>query len=100
MLVISGDTGSGYQLLDIASDTITVQGNYTNAVLMTVRGNPVREEWALANSNGIDFLDGNLSLIARVTGWSRGKCDILGNDIQPGREVSLFCVLADWACHL
>jgi hypothetical protein len=33
---------------------------------MTVRGNPVRNEWAVANNNGIDFLDPNLNLVARV----------------------------------
>ena len=83
VLVISGDTGAGYQLLDIASDTITVQGNYTNAVLMTVRGNPVREEWALANSNGIDFLDGNLSLIARVQAGLAGSATYWGMTYSP-----------------
>jgi hypothetical protein len=66
VLVASGDTSGAYQLLDIASDTIAAKGNYSNATIMTVRGNPARSEWAVANSNGIDFLDANLNRIATV----------------------------------
>lgn len=66
VLIASGDTSGGYYLLDVASDTITKQGAYSNAVIMTVRGNPVRNEWAVANSNGIDFFDANLSLVASL----------------------------------
>jgi IPT/TIG domain len=66
VLIASGDTSGAYQLLDVASDTITLQGAYSNATIMTVRGNPVRNEWAIANSNGIDFRDANLNLIANV----------------------------------
>ncbi len=68
VLVASGDTSGAYQLLDVASDTITAQGAYSNATIMTVRGNPAREEWAIANSNGIDFRDGSLNLVANVSG--------------------------------
>lgn len=66
VLVASGDTSGAYQLLDVSTDTVTAQGAYSNATIMTVRGNPVRDEWAVANSNGIDFLDANLNLVARV----------------------------------
>lgn len=66
VLIASGDTGGGYELLDVASDTIVKQANYSNATIMTVRPNPVRDEWAIANSNGIDFFDANLNLIATV----------------------------------
>jgi len=90
VMVISGDTGAAYQLLDITSDTITVQGNYTNAVLMTVRGNPVREEWALANSNGVDFLDGNLSLIARVSLPLAGSLTYWGMTYSPDGKYLYF----------
>ncbi len=66
VLVASGDTSGAYQLLDVATDTIVAQGAYSNATIMTVRGNPVRDEWAVANSNGIDFFDSGLNLIASV----------------------------------
>ena len=66
VLIVSGDTSGAYQLLDVVSDTIATQGSYSNATIFTVRGNPVRGEWAVANSNGIDFLDSNLNLIAHV----------------------------------
>lgn len=66
VLIASGDTSGAYQLLDVVSDTITTQGSYSNATIFTVRGNPVQGEWAVANSNGIDFLDGNLNLAAHV----------------------------------
>jgi IPT/TIG domain len=66
VLVASGDTSGAYQLLDVASDTITAKGAYSNATIMTVRGNPVRSEWAVANSNGMDFLDSQLNLIAHI----------------------------------
>lgn len=66
VLVASGDSSGAYQLLDVSSDTVTLQGAYSNATIMTVRGNPVRNEWAIANSNGIDFRDANLNLIANV----------------------------------
>jgi hypothetical protein len=67
VLVASGDTSGAYQLLDVASDTVSAQGAYSNATIMTIRSNPVRNEWAIANSNGVDFLDANLNLIARVS---------------------------------
>ncbi len=66
VLIASGDTSGAYQLLDVASDTIAAQGSYSNATIFTVRGNPVRAEWAVANGNGLDFLDGNLNLTAHV----------------------------------
>lgn len=66
VLLASGDTSGAYQLLDVGSDSITAQGAYSNATIMTVRGNPARNEWAVANSNGVDFLDGNLNLTARI----------------------------------
>ena len=67
VLVTSGDTSGAYQLLDVASDTITARGAYSsNATIMTVRGNPARNEWAIANSNGVDFFDSNLNLLASV----------------------------------
>jgi hypothetical protein len=90
VLVLSGDTGAGYQLLDIASDTIVVQGNYANAVLMTVRGNPVRGEWAVANSNGIDFLDGNMNLIARVPAVLAGSSTYWGMTYSPDGKYLYF----------
>jgi hypothetical protein len=90
VLVVSGDTGAGYQLLDVATDTITAQGNYANAVLMTVRGNPVREEWALANNNGIDFLDGNLNLIARVPAGLVGSSTYWGMTYSPDGKYLYF----------
>lgn len=90
VLVLSGDTGAGYQLLDVASDTITAQGNYTNAVLMTVRGNPVLEQWAVANSNGIDVLDGNLNLIARVSAGLAGSSTYWGMTYSPDGKYLYF----------
>lgn len=66
VLVASGDTSGAYQLLDVASDTVVSQQAYSNATIMNVRGNPTRDEWAVANSNGIDFLDSKLNLLARV----------------------------------
>jgi hypothetical protein len=66
VLVASGDTSGAYQLLDVASDIVTLQSAYSNATIMTVRGNPVRSEWAIANSNGVDFRDANLNLIANI----------------------------------
>lgn len=90
VLVLSGDTEAGYQLLDIASDTIAVQGNYANAVLMTVRGNPVQEEWAVANSNGIDFLDGNLNFIARVPAGFAGSLTYWGMTYSPDGKYLYF----------
>ena len=78
VLVASGDTGAAYQLLDVASDAIVAQGNYTNAVIMTVRGNPKKTEWAVANSNGVDFLDANLNLIANVPAFFVGSVTYWG----------------------
>ena len=78
VLVASGDTSGAYQLLDVASDSITAQGAYSNAVIMTVRGNPVSSEWALANSNGVDFLDKNLNFIARVPATFSGSITYWG----------------------
>src|SRR5437660_5943514 len=57
---------------------------------MTVRGNPVREEWALANSNGIDFLDGNLSLIARVQAGLEGSTTYWGMTYSPDGKYLYF----------
>jgi hypothetical protein len=78
VLVASGDTSGAYQLLDVASDTITAQGAYSNATIMTVRGNPVSNEWAVANSNGVDFLDANLNPIARVPATFSGSITYWG----------------------
>lgn len=78
VLVASGDSSGSYQLLDVASDSLTGQGAYSNAFVMTVRGNPVRDEWAVANSNGIDFLDHSLNLIARVPGFLVGSLTYWG----------------------
>jgi IPT/TIG domain len=79
VLVASGDSSGAYQLLDIASDTISLQGNYyPDATIMTVRGNPARSEWAIANSNGIDFLDANLNRIANVRATLLGSITYWG----------------------
>ncbi len=66
VLVASGDSSGAYQLLDVSSDTVITQGAYAPATIMTVRGNPVRNEWAVASSYGVDFLDANLNLVAHV----------------------------------
>jgi hypothetical protein len=78
VLVASGDTSGAYQLLDVASDTVALQGAYSNATIMTVRGNPVRNEWAIANSNGVDFLDANLNLVANVAASFGGSTTYWG----------------------
>jgi len=67
ILVASGDTSGAYQLLDVASDSVAARGSYSNATIMTVRGNPLRDEWAIANSNGVDFLDASLNVVASVS---------------------------------
>lgn len=73
VLVASGDTSGAYQLLDVNSDTIALERAYSDATIMTVRGNPTHNEWAVANSHGVDFLDANLNLIATVSAFFRGS---------------------------
>lgn len=90
VLVASGDTSGVYELLDVASDSIVAQSSYSNATIMTVRGNPVRGEWAIANSAGIDFLDPNLNLVGHVAANLAGSSTYWGMTYSPDGKYLYF----------
>jgi hypothetical protein len=90
VLIAAGDSSGAYQLLDVASDAITKRGAYSNATVMTVRGNPVRDEWAIANSNGVDFLDANLTLVANIPAVFVGSATYWGMTYSPDGKYLYF----------